>query len=120
IGKFMFYLPITLIITLIASLIIAFIINPVFAVTFMGEENHEEDSKRSLAERLRSIKFALIVLAGITFLSYLFGWTGFGNFMAVLTLVVIIYNLFLVDVVNKFQFNLIPRFKDAYAKVIEW
>jgi multidrug efflux pump subunit AcrB len=34
-GKFMFFLPVTLIITLMASLVIAYIINPVFAVRFM-------------------------------------------------------------------------------------
>ncbi|MFA9213362.1 MAG: efflux RND transporter permease subunit, partial [Candidatus Methylacidiphilales bacterium] len=35
IGKFMFFLPVTLIITLLASLVVAYIINPVFAVGFM-------------------------------------------------------------------------------------
>jgi multidrug efflux pump subunit AcrB len=35
IGKFMFFLPVTLIITLLASLFVAYIINPVFAVDFM-------------------------------------------------------------------------------------
>lgn len=40
IGKFMFFLPITLIITLLASLVVAYIINPVFAVSFM--KKHEE------------------------------------------------------------------------------
>ena len=41
IGKFMGYLPITLIITLTASLIVAYIISPVFAVDFM--KPHKED-----------------------------------------------------------------------------
>jgi multidrug efflux pump subunit AcrB len=35
VGKFMFFLPVTLIITLLASLLVAYIINPVFAVDFM-------------------------------------------------------------------------------------
>ena len=35
IGKFMYFLPITLIISLLASLFVAYIINPVFAVDFM-------------------------------------------------------------------------------------
>ena len=38
IGEFMFYLPITLIITLMASLLVAYIINPVFAVSFMKSD----------------------------------------------------------------------------------
>src|SRR5205085_4216406 len=35
IGKFMFFLPVTLIVTLTASLVVAYIINHVFAVSFM-------------------------------------------------------------------------------------
>ena len=41
IGKFMFFLPVTLIVTLLASLFVAYIINPVFAVDFM-KPHHEE------------------------------------------------------------------------------
>ncbi|HND15974.1 MAG TPA: efflux RND transporter permease subunit, partial [Saprospiraceae bacterium] len=43
IGKFMIYLPITLVITLLASLVVAYIINPVFAVDFMKKDEHAED-----------------------------------------------------------------------------
>ena len=41
IGSFMFYLPITLIITLLASLLVAYIINPVFAVDFMKDNEYD-------------------------------------------------------------------------------
>jgi multidrug efflux pump len=40
IGKFMKHLPITLIITLGASLFVAFVMNPVFAVSFMTKDDH--------------------------------------------------------------------------------
>src|SRR5208283_856573 len=42
IGKFMKHLPITLIITLGASLFVAFIINPVFAASFMSKDGKEK------------------------------------------------------------------------------
>ena len=42
VGKFMKHLPITLIITLGASLFVAFVINPVFAVSFMKKDDHEQ------------------------------------------------------------------------------
>jgi len=42
IGKFMIYLPTVLILTLAASLIVAFLINPVFAVSFMKPEHNPE------------------------------------------------------------------------------
>ncbi len=46
IGKFMIYLPTMLIFTLTASLIVAFIINPVFAVDFMNEEEGGKKDKK--------------------------------------------------------------------------
>ena len=47
VGKFMFYIPVTLIITLFASLFVAYIINPVFAISFMKHEYDTKKSKRS-------------------------------------------------------------------------
>ncbi|MFM2299067.1 MAG: hypothetical protein RIR98_675, partial [Bacteroidota bacterium] len=47
VGKFMFFLPVTLIITLLASLLVAYIINPVFAVDFMEDEHAEEDHAKT-------------------------------------------------------------------------
>src|ERR1700712_506800 len=38
IGQFMHYLPVTIIITLFASLLVAYLINPVFAVSFMKKK----------------------------------------------------------------------------------
>src|SRR4029077_11152459 len=48
IGKFMHYMPVTLIITLIASLFVAYIINPVFAVTFMKPHKEGEENKPAM------------------------------------------------------------------------
>lgn len=120
IGKFMFYLPITLIIVLIASLVVAFIINPVFAVTFMKPEDHEGDKHKSTAQRLNEQKRPIIVLSALALFSYLAFGVGMGNLFVFLLLIVVIYNLYVIDVVNKFQFNLIPRFKSAYARMIRW
>ena len=120
IGKFIFYLPITLIITLIASLIVAFIINPVFAVSFMKPEDHEGDKKKSILQKLRELKLTSIIFIVLALLFYASGSNTMGNLLIFLLIVVIIYNLFLVNLVNKFQFNLVPRFKNAYARVIEW
>jgi multidrug efflux pump subunit AcrB len=40
-GKFLHYLPVTVIITLSASLLVAYVINPIFAVRFMGDAKRE-------------------------------------------------------------------------------
>src|ERR1043165_1931222 len=47
VGKFMKHLPITLIITLGASLFVAYVMNPVFAVSFMKKDDHDNKPKFS-------------------------------------------------------------------------
>ena len=56
VGEFMKFLPLTLILTLFASLFVAYVINPVFAVTFMKrheDDNHED--KQSFQEIKRPL-----------------------------------------------------------------
>ncbi len=73
VGKFMVFIPITLIITLFASLIVAYVINPVFAVDFM---KHDDESRP--VPRRKVLKSTLwIVLASLPF--YLLGRTGLAN-----------------------------------------
>ncbi len=65
VGEFMKFLPLTLILTLFASLFVAYVINPVFAVTFMKrheDDNHED--KQSFEEIKRPLMI-MTVLAGI-------------------------------------------------------
>jgi len=51
IGKFMMYLPITLIIALLASLVVAYIFNPVFAADFMKPHtDHGDEPKIKILE----------------------------------------------------------------------
>ena len=64
-GKFIFYLPVTLIITLLASLLVAYIINPVFAVDFMKPHNPDEASKQKKWTRGTSITTILFVAIGL-------------------------------------------------------
>jgi multidrug efflux pump len=53
IGKFMRYLPVTLIITLTASLLVAYIINPVFAVDFMKHEGECRSEEKTQTDHDR-------------------------------------------------------------------
>ncbi|OQA12313.1 MAG: Swarming motility protein SwrC [Bacteroidetes bacterium ADurb.Bin397] len=75
IGEFMFFLPITLIITLTASLLVAYIINPVFAVSFMKPDEFVVDKQR----RKRSLLIAGVVLGALALLSYIGGNFGLCN-----------------------------------------
>ncbi len=78
-GKFMHFLPVTIIITLTASLLVAYIVNPVFAVWFMGDDKREGVVVDLKKKRLRTyLGYALFVLATIGF--YANGSIGLGNF----------------------------------------
>ena len=89
IGEFMFYLPITLIITLTASLLVAYIINPVFAVSFMKPEHGDDDRAKTVKRlRLTGVICGIIALVG-----YLTGNFGLGNFIVVMYLLIVAQSL---------------------------
>ncbi|HXU26188.1 MAG TPA: efflux RND transporter permease subunit, partial [Bacteroidia bacterium] len=83
IGKFMYYLPVTLIIALLASLFVAYIINPVFAVDFM--KSHEEESKEH-GKITKKARLQLIVYGIVALLSYAAGSMFVGNLVIFLAL----------------------------------
>jgi multidrug efflux pump subunit AcrB len=116
IGKFMIYLPITLIITLIASLLVAYIVNPVFAVDFMKKDEEEYDAKHT---QKRSWTGA-IIMAVIAVLLYGTGKVGMGNFVVLFIVLLLLYKFFLKDVIYSFQNSFWPKVQNAYAKLVGW
>lgn len=116
IGKFMFYLPVTLIVTLLASLLVAYIINPVFAVDFM--KTHEEEDKSR--NNKRSFKITAIIFAVIAILSYLSKNFGLGNFAIILFGLYVLNRFVLWKWIKNFQENLWPRFQNFYKGIVEW
>ncbi len=116
IGKFMFYLPITLIITLTASLVVAYIINPVFAVDFMKPHNHAPDPTK----RKKSFRVTTIILLAFAALFYISGSFGMGNFTVTMWLLFLLYRFILEKAIGAFQNKLWPRVQNFYAKFLEW
>jgi multidrug efflux pump len=116
IGKFMFFLPVTLIVTLLASLLVAYIINPVFAVDFMKPHAHGESHKKIT----RGYIITIIVFAVIALISYVSGSFGFGNFVVVLALLYSLNKFVLIDVIQHFQDDIWPGVQNKYEKVLEW
>lgn len=114
IGKFMVYLPITLIITLLASLIVAYIFNPVFAVDFMKKDEYYPEIKQD-----RNWK-PIIIAAVIALLFYVTGSFGIGNFVLLFVIMLILYKFFLKKVIYSFQQNVWPRVQNKYAKLVNW
>jgi multidrug efflux pump len=115
IGKFMFFLPITLIITLLASLLVAYIINPVFAVDFMKPHHDGEHDNPKFDKKVRR---ALIYLAIAAVVGYLINF-GIGNFVVLATALYLLNHFVLLKVIDKFQKNGWPRFQAWYARWIE-
>lgn len=118
IGRFMFYLPVTIILTLVASLIVALVMNPVFAVSFMNE--NEDHTKK---EEPKDNKFLWIASGVIGVLAIIFYLTG-GLFVA--NLLVFLYLLWLLErfvlkpLIRKFNEKTLPKIQSVYHDLIEW
>lgn len=117
IGSFMFYLPITLIITLLASLLVAYIINPVFAVDFMKDEEYDGKSKIKWS---RGSSVTTIVFAVIALISYISGAFGIGNFVVFIWLLFLLNKYVLVKLIYSFQHKVWPRVQNGYIKILTW
>lgn len=114
IGKFLHYMPVTLIITLTASLIVAYILNPVFAVQFMKPHNPATENNVRRWTRTNSIIGIIFGLVSIFF--YLLGLPGMGNFIIALFLLHLLYKFVLYKAVIVFQTNIWPRLQERYMR----
>ncbi|MFN7266567.1 MAG: efflux RND transporter permease subunit, partial [Bacteroidota bacterium] len=113
-GKFMVYLPVTVIITLTASLLVAYIINPVFAVWFMGDPKREGTELPAEKKRRRAI-FGYAIFG----LSVLFFYANknffMGNLLLTIAAFAVLYKFALAKVVSRFQEYGWPSIQRAYA-----
>ncbi len=114
VGKFMHYLPVTLILTLFASLFVAYIINPVFAVTFMKHEydqvEHKSDKKKLLVTS--------VVLFVLALISYIAGGFAMGNIFILAIILNGFYRLALKQLILKFQTVTWPWALQLYERTL--
>jgi multidrug efflux pump len=117
VGEFMKFMPLTLIITLGASLFVAYVMNPVFAVSFMGR--HAEE-KANYDYSFGSIRRAVIILTVAAVLGYLLD-RGIGNFF-VFILLLFLFNHYILTpkILLPFQEKLLPALKNGYGRLIGW
>ncbi len=116
VGKFMYYLPVTLIITLFASLFVAYVINPVFAVSFM---KHEYDIKDNRVKSKQLLVSSIWILA-IAIFFYAVGWFGMGNFAVFCMILNILYRYFIKSAVLGFQEKLWPAIMRIYERSLDF
>jgi multidrug efflux pump len=117
VGDFMKFLPLTLILTLMSSLFVAYVINPVFAVTFMGRH---EDEKEKHDTSIKAIMRPMMILGALALVGY-FVDRGIGNFFVIL-LVLFVFNHYILTpkILVPFQDKLLPALKDNYKGLITW
>jgi len=116
IGKFMIYLPVMLILTLAASLVVAFIINPVFAVSFMKPEGREYEKPKS--DIFKANWFWLFISFGI--ILNIASWHGLGNFLIFLALISVVERYVLRDIIHFFQEKVLPALMYKYEQLLKW
>ncbi len=113
-GKFMHFLPVTVIITLSASLVVAYIVNPVFAVWFMGDAKREGTELPPAKKRRRTIfGYSLFALSLIYF--YANGNFFMGNLLVFIGLFVVFYRFVLGKAVRWFQTKGWPAAQRGYV-----
>jgi multidrug efflux pump len=116
VGKFMFFLPITLIITLLASLLVAYIINPVFAADFMKPHDAEHEKKKGYKGLL--ISCAVFAVMAVVF--YISGSVGMGNFTLFVMFLVILNRFVLDKAIKGFQNRVWPAVQNFYEGIVTW
>jgi multidrug efflux pump subunit AcrB len=116
IGKFMIYLPVMLILTLAASLIVAFIMNPVFAVSFMKPEGRAYDDRKSAI--FRKWHWWAFWIIGI--INHVIGNHGTGNFLFFMALAGVLNRYVLRDTIYYFQEKILPGLMNRYEKLLRW
>jgi multidrug efflux pump subunit AcrB len=116
IGKFMIYLPTVLILTLTASLIVAFLINPVFAVSFMKPEHYPDKEPKTAIFRKKY--FWAFLIFGL--LLHVAGMHGLANFVLLLVALIVFYRFVLRDVIHGFQQKVLPRIMNRYERALRW
>ncbi|MGL5945151.1 MAG: efflux RND transporter permease subunit, partial [Sediminibacterium sp.] len=99
-----------------ASLIVAFIINPVFAVSFMKPEGREFEQPK--AAIFKKWWFWTMGVFGILF--NLIGWHGFGNFLIFMALLIVLERYVLRNIIHYFQERVLPGLMSRYEKLLRW
>ena len=122
IGKFMYFMPVTMIVTLTASLLVAYIINPVFAVDFMDDVDHELGPHEVPKKKTftRGFWVATIFFTVIALLSHLGGNHFVGNFTIFIYLFFLLNKFVLNGIIKRFQEHTWPNFQNRYASFLNW
>jgi multidrug efflux pump len=118
VGEFMKFLPLTLILTLMSSLFVAYVMNPVFAVSFM--KRHDETKEAHEVKTFKAIRRPAIIIGAAALIGYFID-RGIGNFLVfILGLYVFNYYILTPKILVPFQDRFLPALRNNYRKLISW
>ncbi len=123
VGEFMVYVPVTLIITLFASLFVAYIINPVFAISFMKHE-FEPPSRKIL---IRKAMVTVVIMVGFALGGYALYFmsgskTAFGiaNFLVFASFLILLFHLVINPYISWWQNKGWPSLVGLYENQLRY
>ncbi len=123
VGEFMFYIPVTLILTLFASLFVAYIINPVFAISFMKHEFDAPD-KQKLRKKIAIEMIIVIFLALVSYVFYAVSGSemafGIGNFMVFVAALILFFHTLLNPYIKWWQEKGWPYLMRLYERQLRF
>ena len=122
-GKFMFYIPVTLILTLFASLFVAYIINPVFAISFMKHEYEVPDKRKERKSMMKTLLWLIgiaIFFYGIYASSQNIVLFGIANFVVFIIILILFYKFLLIHYINWWQNKGWPFLMDLYDRQLRF
>ncbi|MCB8995260.1 MAG: efflux RND transporter permease subunit [Bacteroidales bacterium] len=114
-GKFMFFIPVTVIITLFMSLLVAYILNPVFAVSFM--KPNEEEIQTLSNKRIFTTGGIIIGLGAVLHMA---SYPALANLTIFLGAFYLFHNFYGFKVLLHFQHAVIPQTLRKYEQLLEW
>jgi len=115
-GKFMSFLPITIILSLTASMFVAYVINPVFAVRFMKYTPPEEKKRRPRLSRKALLATAAALVLAVVF--YVRGAMVPANLLAFALLSYYLTKFVLNYLIDQFQGSVMPAFMRLYRRIL--
>ena len=117
-GKFISFLPVTIIITLTASMIVAYFFNPVFAVSFMKYEGDKEATGHGKLNKTFWRRAGLLLIAAI--LLYLIGWMVVANLIIFGLSTYVFLKTVMIHLIDRFQAKALPAFMGMYRGALHY
>lgn len=119
VGEFMYYMPVTLIIALFASLFVAYIINPVFAVSFMKHEYEVQDDSIHKQKVRKFLLWGGIILS-IGLMGYIAGLHTFAHVIFIMVGLVAFFRFVIARFIEKFQHITWPWIMKQYERQLRY